>query len=230
MEKYLTGDLAEGEQQRLEEHLLTCEDCREHLGELSLLRACLEKEQWRVADERSVSRPQWHWALAAVAALVFVGVVLWPRLADHPGQEDGVIARLSAVEAPPYEPNKLRTVSGEGDRLFREAMAAYQESALEDAVSGLEAAVELDPELARAHFYLGACYLLTDQPEMAIDSLSQVVDVEDPQYLEWAYLYRAKAYLRIGDLESARSDLEEVVMIRGELVPEAQGILEQLPD
>ncbi len=92
---------------------------------------------------------------------------------------------------------------GEGELRFQEAMEDYQEGSYAEAIPGLKDAVELDPELAKAHFYLGACYLLEDEPEKAINSLSRVAEVEDPQYREWAHFYRAKAYLRLGDLESA---------------------------
>jgi len=230
IEKYLTGDLAEGEKERLEEHILTCESCHEELAELSLLRASLEEDRWAVADRRPERGLQWHWALAAVATLVFITVVLWPRLAGHPGLEDGVIARLSAVEAPPYEPRNLRAAVGEGERRFREAMVAYQQGDFGEAIPGLEAAVELEPELANARFYLGACLLLTDQPDKAIESLSLVAELDDPQYPEWAYFYRAKAHLQVGDLDSARDDLTEVVSLEGDLAAQAQEDLNRLTE
>lgn len=230
IERYLRGDLNDGDVQRLEEHLLTCKECHEHLEDLSLLRASLSEDRWAVADEQRASRVQWGWAWAAAATLLAGAVILWPRLADQPSQGDVDMARLSAVEAPPYEPIKLRAVASEGERRFREAMPAYQKGAFTEAIPGLEVAVALDPELAQAHFYLGACFLLSDQPGPAIGSFGRVVQTEDPRYLEWAYLYRAKAYLRVADLESARRDLGHVVGMQGELAAEAQEVLDQLSE
>ena len=231
IEQYLTGALKETDRGRLEEHLLTCETCQEQLEELLLLRTSLGEERWEVAEEPRGSRLHWHWSWAAAAAAILVlAVTLWPRLADHPGQGEIEIARLSAVEAPPYEPRTLRSVAGEGELQFREAMMAYQKGSYAEAIPGLEAAVEIDPDLAKAHFYLGACYLLEDRPDRAIDSLSRVAETDDPMYREWAHFYRAKAYLRGGDIEPARKDLSDVISMEGELQSQAQEVLEQLSD
>ena len=133
------------------------------------------------------------------------------------------------VEAPPYEPARLRSVNGEGTLRYQEAMTAYEAGAYAKAIPGLEQALELEPELAMARFYLGACYLLEDEPEPAIESLSRIADNADPQIREWALFYRAKAYLRLADVDSARRDLSEVMQLDGELRAEAEEVLEQLP-
>ncbi len=181
IERYLTGALAETDRERLEEHLLACETCQDQLEELALLRASLGEERWSVAEELRGSWLQWHWSWAAAAAAMLVlAVTLWPRLADHPGRGEVEIAGLSAVDAPPYEPRILRSVNGDGEIRFQAAMQDYLEGSYAEAIPGLKDAVELDPELAKAHFYLGACYLLEDEPEKAINSLSRVAEVEDP--------------------------------------------------
>ncbi len=231
IERYLTGALAETDRERLEEHLLACETCQDQLEELTLLRASLGEERWSVAEELRGSWLQWHWSWAAAAAAMLVlAVTLWPRLADHPGRGEVEIAGLSAVDAPPYEPRILRSVNGDGEIRFQAAMQDYLEGSYAEAIPGLKDAVELDPELAKAHFYLGACYLLEDEPEKAINSLSRVAEVEDPQYREWARFYRAKAYIQTGDLEPAREDLSAVISMQGELEIQAQEVLEQIPD
>jgi tetratricopeptide (TPR) repeat protein len=109
-------------------------------------------------------------------------------------------------------------------------MAAYQEGDLTAAIPGLERAVALDEGLDKAHFYLGACYLLEDQPQEAVDSLSRVAAIEDSPFLQWAHFYRAKAHLRLGDLDAALADLSEVISVGGELQTRAEEVLEQISD
>ena len=158
-----------------------------------------------------------------------LGLVLW--VAPWAGSPtDQALIAASAVEAPPYEPRTLRSLAGEGELAFREAMTAYQEGDLAAAIPGLERAVALDDSLDKAHFYLGACYLLEDKPEEAIARLSHVAEIEDSSYHEWAYFYRAKAHLRLGDLDSALADLSEVISVGGELQTRAEEVLEQIPD
>jgi len=228
-EKYLTGDLPDEEQSELEEHLLTCESCHRRLGELTLLSVSLESDPLAVDAGRASTRRSWQWGWAVVAALIVIGILLWPRLWDRQPERDAVMVSLSAVEAPPYERKVARGGAQDAEIQFREAMVHYQEGDYGATIPGLETAAELDPDSAQIQFFLGAAYLLEEQPERAIDSLSRVVAFEDPDFLEWAYFYRAKACLRIGRLGSAREDLTEVAEIGGDLRADAQELLDQLP-
>ena len=225
IEKYLTGALSEAERERLEEHLLTCEACQDELEEMALLRTSLGDERWAVGEEPRASWLQWPWAWAAAAAAALalgLGLVFWLAPWVGPPPDQALIA-ASMVEAPPYEPRTLRSVTGDAEIRFHEAMQQYLEGSYARAIPGLEAAVELDPSLDKARFYLGACYLLEDEPKKAIDSLSRVAELEGSPYREWAHFYRAKAHLRVGDLDSALSDLSEVISVGGELQPRARG-------
>jgi tetratricopeptide (TPR) repeat protein len=229
LEKYVTGKLPEAEQEELEEHLLACEDCRQRLGELSLLTVSLESDQRAVEIERTETRRFWHWGWVAAAAVIILGIFLWPLLSDRSADRDDLIASLSAVEAPPYELKVARGGAQEAEIRFRAAMVHYQDGQYEETIPGLQSASELDPDSAQIHFFLGASYLLEAQPERAIDSLSRVVASDDVDFMEWAHFYRAKASLQLGDLDLARKDLTEVVEIGGDLQADARGILDQLP-
>ena len=103
-----------------------------------------------------------------------------------------------------------------------------QEGEFEEAVTRLEAVVELDPDLLKAQFYLGASYLLTGEAPKAINSLTRAVDSGDPTYSEWALFYRGKAHLRLGDLDSALADLQAVTRIDGDLALQAKAVVDNL--
>ena len=230
IERYVAGDLAGGERDRLEEHLLACETCREQLEDLSLLRERFGQERWAVQDERVESRRPWSWVLVAAAAVLALAVILWPRWVGPPESSDDRVGQLTQVQPPPFEPKSLRSGGGESESLFRKAMTAYQEGQFREAIPGLEAAVELDPDLTPARFYLGASYLLTGDARKAADCLSVVLETEDSPYREWALWLRSKASLGLGDVAAARRDLEEVVQRGGDLEAQAQEALNQLPD
>ena len=228
IERYVTGGLPEGEQDRLEEHLLACESCRDELEDLALLRERFKDERWAVEEDRAPSLSTWLWAMGTAAAVVVLAVFFWPRLVSQSPGLDTELGRLAQVEAPPYEPRSLRALDGEAEEIFEGAMVAYQEADYAGAVPGLEAAVASDPTLVKAHFYLGASLLLTDRPREAIESLGRVIGLTNSEYEEWAHFYRAKGYLQLGQIDASRADLEEVVGLEGDLRPQAEEVLEQL--
>jgi tetratricopeptide (TPR) repeat protein len=231
IEQYVTGSLRGADRDRFEEHLLTCEACQEQLEELALLRTSLADERWAVAEESRGRRLEWHWSWAAAAAALLLGLGLMLWLAPWAGSPSNeALVAASMVEAPPFEPKNLRSVTGDAEIRFQEAMQQYLEGSYGRAIPGLEAAVELDPSLDKARFYLGTCYLLEDEPKKAIDNLSRIAELESSPYREWAHFYRAKAHLRLGDLDSALSDLSEVISVGGDLRTQAEEVLEQIPD
>jgi TolA-binding protein len=96
------------------------------------------------------------------------------------------------------------------------------------AIPGLQAATKAGPRTARFNFYLGACYLLTNQTDSAIDSFRRTVSLADPTYSEPAHFYLAKAYLRKKELTSAEDELQQTVKLHGGMETEAGEILHQL--
>jgi tetratricopeptide (TPR) repeat protein len=235
IERYLRGELEEGEAQALEEHYVSCDRCFRALEELSPLRTELVKERWAVEDEKTPARWQWGgwtgaWLGAAAVVAVAVGLGFW--LASRPpGTEiDPRIAELSAVEPPPYTARTLRSTASRAERLFEEAMTLYEQGDYAAAIPGLEAAASADPESRQVLFYLGACYLLADQPQPAAEALGRLVDLGPSLYLERGRFLRAQALLRMGDLSAARTELEAVVSLGGDMNDEARRLLGLLSD
>jgi tetratricopeptide (TPR) repeat protein len=232
------GLLSPEEKRQFETHLLECDRCFQELyrsapvAELTrgtgLGKEDMAKE--KVSRPRS-PRPRFL-ALAAVAATVIVigiGIVFLPSSQQQPDEVRPEIERIAAIEAPQYAPKKLRSPGDESERVFREAMAIYQDGNYAGAIPALENAAELNPRSAKILFYLGACYLLTDQPAPAAETLARNVELGQTPYLGWARLYRAKALLRLGKLDAAREELQQVVALGTELELDAQRILDELP-
>jgi tetratricopeptide (TPR) repeat protein len=223
--RYLAGRLDEREKQELEEHWFSCDHCYGSVKDVFALRSELAeaRDPAHQSPQPAARRRGWIWALAA-AAIATIGL-LWVSPSRQPSHE---ILQLSAIEAPPYVPKTLRSGADQAERLFREAMTHYQAASYVDAIPGLAAAAAANPESARACFYLGVCQFLTEQPQAAIDSFTRVVDLGATPYHERSRHYRAKALLRTGDIEAAKVELEQVVLLAGEMEDEARRILDRL--
>ncbi len=229
--RYLLGELDEQEIRELEEHYFSCDDCFEALKDALALRSVLQGEHREQEVRRTPIPSTWAWGglAAAVILLVGISVILLPALQRQPERDMTEMSQLAATEAPPYEARRLRGAASEADKLFREAMVLYQEGDYAGAIPGLEAAASSDPESTKALFFLGACYLLTERPALAMESFDRVVAHGDTPYLERTRFYRTKALLRLGRLEEAREELERVVNLGGEMETEARQILDRLP-
>jgi TolA-binding protein len=122
----------------------------------------------------------------------------------------------------------LRGSEDQASKHFHNAMRQYMRRDYASAIPGLRGAVHLNPQAANANFYLGACYLLNHQTDLAILSLEKVVSDHDPNYAEQAHFYLAKAYIRKGDFAAAKSELERTVQLHGDREQEARKLETQL--
>jgi tetratricopeptide (TPR) repeat protein len=230
--KYILGKLDEEDRQAFEEHYFSCGACYEALAADMALETELAENRWRVEERSSpaIWRPQWALAAAAAALVLVVGALLWFRVPGPQMQPSSVLAELSEVDPPPYAPKSLRGVENQARRELHAAMAPYQKGDFTMAIPLLEAVAQAQPTHPAAHFYLGACLLLTDRPEEALESLSRVVTLGESPFLDWALFYRGKAHLRLDNRNAADDDLSEVAGRGGELAAAAQEILDQLRD
>ena len=79
----------------------------------------------------------------------------------------------------------------------------------ERAISNFEQALEYDPGLALAYFFMGQSYLERDMIDQALVSLEKAIDL-DPAYIN-AYHSIGEAYLEKGDTLQARDFFEELI-------------------
>ncbi len=79
----------------------------------------------------------------------------------------------------------------------------------ERAISNFEQALEYDPGLALAYFFMGQSYLERDMIDPALVSLEKAIEL-DPAYIN-AYHSIGEAYLEKGDTTHARDFFEELI-------------------
>ena len=73
-------------------------------------------------------------------------------------------------------------------------------------------------------FYLGISYLVSGNPDGAVEQLSKVTAQENP-YSEESHWFLSKAYIKKKDFRSARTELQAVVSLNGQHSSAAQDLL-----
>jgi TolA-binding protein len=252
LERYVLDRLTEPERDAFEQHYFECPSC------FSLLHTAVsaQAELRHLAPTRprtGAALFQWRWAwtpaIAAIVVILAVGSWWYSARKQQPSQRDSQSAssttpapgqpgspsstapsleELASVEPPPYSAKVLRSGEDAAHETFRQAMQYYLKSDYANAIPGLQAAAKASPRTARFIFYLGACYLLTDQADSAIRSFRKTISIGDPDYSESAHFYLAKAYLRKRDVSNAEDELRTTVRLHGSKEAEAAEILRQL--
>jgi len=230
MERYLRGNLGEEESQRFEEHYFACEECYQSLRDLAAVQEELRDPKWSVPEPqpRTLWTGGWIWVGAAALVVFGMGLILRLQGPEQAIPSNQVLEELAAVEVPPYSPRAVRGPKGKDTQGFEESMHFYLEGDYVAAAEGLQAVVSSTPQDVAAWFYLGICQLLSDHPLLAIESLTQTIELGESRYFASAQFYRAKAYLASGEIAAARTDLEDVVRRDGPKRDEAQVILDKL--
>ena len=249
-ELYLLDRLTESERDEFEKHYFECESCFGQLQTGLMLQVELRREPSARSRAAGVFHRQiWAWTPAfAVVALLLAAGIWWssarkqlpPQISSSPSvvspqavprtQSPSApsLEELARVQPPLYNAVVLRGSEDEAQQSFRDAMQRYAKGDYFNAIPGLRAAVKADPRSARFNFYLGVCYLVTDQTDAAILSLHRAVSLGDPSYSGPAHFYLAKAYLREKDVSAAENELQETIRLRGAMGAQAGEILRQL--
>lgn len=184
--RYAAGTLSDVMAESFEMHVISCSPCQQAVRDAATLRAGL------VTTPRA-RRRNWPLAAAGAIAAALVAVLLLPR--------ESAMQRLGRIEAPVFEGTPVRGASDSAALIAESGMRDYQSRQYASAVQKLERAARLDPS-ASLSFYLGLSRLLAGDTEEALDPLRQAS--ADAVYGAEADLYLAKAWLRLGLLDSAR--------------------------
>jgi len=249
-ELYLLEQLTESERDEFEKHYFECESCFAQVQTGLMLQAELRRDpSARSRAGGALQRRMWSWTPAFVAvALLFVAGIWWSSARKHlppqissstsvaspqaaPQTQSSAapsLEELARVQPPVYNAVVLRGAEDEAQQSFRDAMQRYAKGDYSNAIPGLRAAVKADPRTARFNFYLGVCYLVTDQTDAAVLSLHKTVSLGDPSYSAPAHFYLAKAYLREKDVSDAENELQETIRLHSGMEAEATEILHQL--
>jgi len=235
-EKYLAGKLTKAEQEEFEAHCSECPACLERLETFRTLQSELWEQSREAVPVTSEKRPAWsgRWVTAAAAGvlIIAIGLALWWRLGPARGRGIGGpgtgvdIAGLGSFEPPVYLPPPApRGPADEAGEYFERGMKFFQEGDYSQAIPDLESAVGINPKAANSRFFLGICFLLTEQNEKGIRELKKTVALGDPAFVEEAHFYLGKAYLRQKDAGLARKELQAVAEAGGRLAEEAGRLL-----
>jgi tetratricopeptide (TPR) repeat protein len=251
--RYILGQLNEADAIAYEAHFFECRGCLSDLRTAQSLREELRRgNQERPIAISAVRRPRlraYTWVAVAAAVIVVAGIA-WrilrydtarmianspvqysapaPRPPEPPPSRATRLVLLARLEPPPYHASNLREGSQPAQAAFRKAMDSYSKKDYAGALPPLEAAAKLDSQSAGPPFFAGVCHLLQNQPDLAITSFERVISLGESPYLEEAHFYRAKAFLRKGDLAGAAGSLDVVVRLKGDLEEEARRLLIQV--
>ncbi len=198
--RYVAGTLELENVAQFEAHLLGCAECQAAVREGVAVAAALRRISAPVAESAKVRRRHLWWAVPLTAA---AAGALWLVV----GRE-GPLAELGRVaEAPPFAGVPVRGDADSASRLADSGMAAYGAGEYVEAARLLGAVPE-EVRTAGLRFYLGVSLLLTDAPR---DGARHLADVSaDSPYAAEAHFYRAKAWLRLGQADSALAELAAV--------------------
>lgn len=236
VERYVAGTLLDSELEDFEAHLLLCPRCQERIAEAVAIREALKGDRESGSqggggsDQREGNGPTRHFgfpyrvwvplaAAAVVAALVFFGPDRVPQGVESLGQ----------VRQPPvYLGVPVRQEPASADSLFDAAMLLYVANDYSAAASLLRGAREAGADPVPSNFFLGACFLLLDRPEEAAETFGDVLQAGSSPYLAEAHYYRAKALLRLGEVEMALGDLRAAATSAGEISSAASSLADSL--
>ena len=187
---YELGLLSAEERAACEAHLLRDEESLVELYEMAPFAAALTEDPARyhraVHTALAETTPSFLTRLRSYLAELMTPRVLIPVatvavvavLLSVPREGVVDLRSLAVVEPIPYVQLDTRSGTPDADRLFTAAMAHYTEGRYDEAVLGLQEAVQTassevgDRFLDQARLYLGMSLLLADRPEEAIAPLT----------------------------------------------------------
>jgi len=253
LEGYLLGRLTGPDRDEFESHYFECASCFAQLRTALAVQEELQHHPVVLAQPRSaLFRRAWALtpALVTVTLLFVVGIWWYSAREQQPSQQvssspsaaspvlpeqhqpsspsSASLETLARVEPPPYAAVVLRGAEDESQETFRQAMQFYLKRDYANAIPGLRAAVNASPQSSSFNFYLGACYLLNGQTDLAVQSFNTTVSLDDPAYSELARFYLAKAYLKKKNIRAAEGELQKTIDLHGDKEQEAAEILRQL--
>lgn len=160
--------------------------------------------------------------------VIALGVLFWQ--AKQSRREQGAKAITRPLEIPAERYQLLARFDAPAPSSAVELQSAMDRYKQGDYAGTIRA---LHPKSTEAHYYLGICYLLTDDRLSGLRELRAVVASGDRTLLEKAHFYLAKGLLGgsdIGgsDIDASRAELQSVVALHGSLEKQAQSLLAQI--
>ncbi|MEL7531554.1 MAG: hypothetical protein AAFN10_09615 [Bacteroidota bacterium] len=147
----------------------------------------------------------WVRIAAAVALLIGLGFILWPKptVLSYP--------QMAEVYFEPY-PDRLQIRSGDDDSmtLVQQALLAYNQEDYQTVVNTLAELKADDPQYLLGQLYRANAYLSLKQPAPAIEILEDIYALEQSAISEITAWYLALAYLQADDASNAKAVLQGI--------------------
>jgi hypothetical protein len=177
-----------------------------------------------VRDEPKPARPWlWIYPSAGVMMVIALGVLFWQAKQSRREQGAKTITRPVEIPAERYQLlARFDPPAPSSSAELQPAMDRYRNADYAGAIRALR------QNSTEAHYYLGICYLLTNDRASGIRELRTVVASGDPAHVEKAHVYIAKGLLGGGDINASRNELESVIALHGNLEKQAQSLLAQI--
>lgn len=217
IDRYLDGDLNGLELQTLEKELDSSPELRKELRLQREINAALaEKEvldlraQLKVihrslepVPERNMARKLVHSKLARIAAasvvLLIAIAVLTNNFTGNRVNYDKIFNKYYET----YKPLNVRSGFSEIDKMYRNALTAYQKEDYEKALTLFEEVLELDQSRMEANLMTGVSNMELDEYEEANSSFRKVINHNDNLFIEHAEWYIGFCYIKTDNTDKA---------------------------
>lgn len=190
---YAANTLNAADRVAFEQHLLTCESCRNEVRLASLVRSELPAQ----------SRRPNPWVVGAGLALAASFALIMTRSSGKSLQDFGRVAA-----APEYNGIAVRGAIGGTDSLFALAMKSYRAHDYSSSARQFAAARSAGADSVTTTFFLGVSNLIADDAAGAATELRRSVAMNRSSYTSESHYYLAKALLSQGNREDALRELE----------------------
>ena len=194
--RYVAGTLEPVETEAFEIHLLECQRCQRAVREGAWVAAGLRRH-----------RPRWwgatlRWTVPIAAA----AAALWLLLVT----DSNPLAQLGRIDpVPQFDGLPVRPALDSATALVDQGMEAYRAGAFDRAAEFLAAAAAREPSPG-IQFFLGIARLKTGNVGAGASALITALEPPGNPYAAEARLYLAKAWLALGDADSALTHLAAI--------------------
>jgi tetratricopeptide (TPR) repeat protein len=239
IDKYKKGELSEEQTEQLEADLMRQMFRKE---KENALRSDLKKLAASISDTENTegvatngltvshrSNRSWTWlaAAASVAILVVAGwwLFLKPQTIEPFNNETLADTYLKKDASPVWSATMGNETPEEKEAKAKEA---YQKNDFTQAISLFEA---IPPTTKEHFFYLGVAALKQQKPDAqkTIDNLLKARTLANGWQEDATNWYLALAYIRLGKITEARTELNNIIKIGRDNVNSAKELLQKLP-
>lgn len=238
--KYLDGELSENEKQLFEKELKTDNELNElykvhqeinkyiNDREAHTIKAKLAEARIRY-DNRELKKKKlkrFYRAAAIFIVLVSVaGIIFWLTNSDTPLTNNELYSQYYTTYSTTIEyRNDTSVLTGD----YYIALSEYDKGAYEQALIYFEEIIQKEQNGSSAQFFAGICCMEMGEFDRAIQYFKATINSNNTLFIDQARWFLALCYVRTGDIEKARSILNDLSQISRFKQTEVLELLEHL--